>query len=202
MLKLMPIEQNYERYIDDPIIINDSIPRISDPKIIDDLFSRISDSIISTPPNTNNDPNSYSSEVRRLQMRAIDALLKAERQKKDYAVKQTDEALKSANRSSSANYMKYINPYGIQNENLSKAGLNYSGIAETNFAKGYNAYQNALSGAASKTQAAKDEINQSYLGAVAKANSDKLNVEADYYKNLNDNYWNKTTIDYYNGKLK
>lgn len=148
------------------------------------------------------DPNSYLESMKRAEIDAINELLNQYTLQKDYSNKQAEEALKSANRSSSTNYMKYINPYGIQNENLSKAGLNYSGIAETNFAKGYNAYQNALSGAASKTQTAKDEIDQSYLGAVAKANSDKLNVEADYYKNLYDNYWNKQQLDYYNSRLK
>lgn len=147
------------------------------------------------------DPNTYLNEMRRLQNKAIEEALEQYGLQKEYTNKQAESALKEANRASASNYMKYINPYGVQSENLAKAGLNYSGIAETNFAKGYNAYQNALSKAASQTQSAKDEANQAYLGAVSKANSDKLNVEADYYNNLYNNFWNKKQLDYYYNQL-
>ena len=149
-----------------------------------------------------NEANSYAEDMKRLREDAInEALIQHELQKK-YIDKQADAAHKETNRASIKDYKNYIDPYGIQSESLAEAGLSYSGVAETSYAKGYNAYQNALSNAASTAQGTKDKANNTYLGAVAQANADKFNIEADYYNTLLNNHWNQTQLDYYNNMLK
>lgn len=154
-----------------------------------------------TPDYTITDPAAYLSEMNRLKQQAIDSLLTQETMKNTYALKQADEAQLGANRASSIGYMQQINPYGAQNESLASTGLNYSGIAETSFAKNYNAYQNALSGNFANTQAMKTQANNDLLAATAKAGSDKLNAGADYYNQLYNNYWSQKQLDYYNKRL-
>ena len=149
-----------------------------------------------------NEANSYLEEMKRLQNEAVNTLLAQALSEKEYADAQTDASLQSTNRSGYADYMDYVNPYGTQSESLAASGLSHCGAAEKSYAQGYNAYQSALSKAASAAQGAKDETNQSYLSTLAQGNAQKLTNEADYYQNLYDNFWNQKQMDYYNSLLK
>lgn len=149
-----------------------------------------------------NEANTYVEDMKRLREDAINEALTQYELQKDYMNMRADAAHKETNRASIKDYKNYVDPYGIQSESLAEAGLKYSGAAETSYAKGYNAYQNALANAASTAQGTKDEANNTYLGAVAQANADKLNVQADYYNTLLNNHWNQTQLDYYNSMLK
>lgn len=104
------------------------------------------------------------------------------------------------NRDAYKAYANYINPYGVQREAQNIYGLNSSGIAQSNNARAYSAYQNRLSQAQSDYSSAQSDIYTTLMSNSANLLSEEYGLQAEYLQNLmesyNENYWKELNYNY------
>lgn len=101
-----------------------------------------------------------------------------------------------ANRAAGADYMQYINPYGVQAESLAKNKLKDSGIAESNNARAYQAYQNRTSENQSNYSDAATDVSLQKMKNSNELASSITDAESEYYDSLYDEYWKNKNFDY------
>lgn len=127
------------------------------------------------------------------------AILKASENGDIEANEQLDSAQKErekSNRAANADYLKYVNPYGYNAEDLAKDKLSQSGITQSNKARAYQSMQNRVSENQSDYSDIQRAVSVEKLKNKNNLDSSLTEAEADYYDSLYAEYWKNKNFDY------
>lgn len=145
--------------------------------------------------NNINQQNELLNQSEQIQNQQIDAnnkfaLDNIERQR-GYAQKDFEKEARGAYQ----DYQKFINPYGVQAENLFSSGLGNSGYSETSKLNAFNTYQNRYATAKTSMDRLSEDFNNQMNQAILEANQEKAQVALLKLQTQMDNLWNQMNFD-------